>query len=111
MARLYADEDFDHPVVHELRQLGHDVPTVLEAGRANQGIPDIDVLADATDLGRAVLTFNRRDFIGLHRRSAAHAGIVACSRDPDVSTLASRIDRAISTVPDLSGQLIRVNRP
>lgn len=32
MARLYADEDFDYPVVEELRQLGHDVLTVPEAG-------------------------------------------------------------------------------
>lgn len=111
MARLYADEDFDHPVVHEARRLGHDVLTVHEAGRANQGISDIDVLADATALGRAVLTFNRRDFIRLHLRSAAHAGIIVCTRDPDVSTLARRIDRAISTFLDLSGQLIRVNRP
>lgn len=111
MARLYADEDFDHPVVHELRQLGHDVLTVQEAGRANQGIPDVDVLSDATALGRAALTFNRRDFIRLHLRSAAHAGIVVCSRDPDVSALARRIDRAISTILDPSGQLIRVNRP
>lgn len=111
MARLYADEDFDHPVVHELRLLGHDVLTVQEAGRADQGVPDLDVLSAATALGRAVLTFNRRGSIRLHLRSAAHAGIVVCSRDPDVSAPAGRIDRAIPAVPDLSGQLIRVNRP
>ncbi len=40
MARLYADEDFPLPVVEELRRLGHDVRTVQEAGRANQGIDD-----------------------------------------------------------------------
>jgi Domain of unknown function (DUF5615) len=43
MARLYADEDFPLPVVEELRRLGHDVRTVQEAGRANQGI-DVGVL-------------------------------------------------------------------
>src|SRR5580692_9739335 len=44
MARLYADEDFPFPVVERLRQLGHDVLTTLEAGRANQGISDADQL-------------------------------------------------------------------
>ena len=43
MARLYADEDFPLPVVEELRRLGHDVLTVQEAGRANQGIDDATV--------------------------------------------------------------------
>jgi hypothetical protein len=111
MARLYADEDFDHAVVHELRRLGHDILTVGEAGRANQGIPDIDALSDAVALGRAVLTFNRRDLTRLHRQSAGLAGIMVCSRDVDVSALAHRINQAISSFADLGGQLIRVNRP
>jgi len=33
MALLYADENFDRRVVERLRQLGHDVLTVQEAGR------------------------------------------------------------------------------
>ena len=32
MARLYADEDFDYPVVVELRRLGHDVLTTASPG-------------------------------------------------------------------------------
>jgi hypothetical protein len=76
MARLYADEDFPLPVVEALRQLGHDVLTVQEAGRANQGIGDGQVLADATADGRAVLTHNHPDFKRLHRRGRPpHAGI------------------------------------
>jgi hypothetical protein len=111
MARLYADEDFDHPIVHELRRLGHDILTVGEAGRANRGVPDIDVLSDATALGWSVITFNRRDFIRLHRQSIGHAGIIVRSRDVDVSAIAHRIDQAIAAIPDLAGPLIRVNRP
>ena len=38
MASFYADEDFDYPVVVELRQLGHDVLTVQEAGQKGQKI-------------------------------------------------------------------------
>ena len=67
MARLYSNENFPLPVVLELRRLGHDVMTVQEAGKANQEIPDDEVLAFASVEGHAVLTINRRDFIRLHR--------------------------------------------
>jgi len=40
MAQLYADEDFPFPIVERLRQLGHDVATTYELGRANQAISD-----------------------------------------------------------------------
>jgi hypothetical protein len=32
MARLYADEDFNYPVIQRLRQLGHDILTAHKAG-------------------------------------------------------------------------------
>ncbi|HIK45507.1 MAG TPA: DUF5615 family PIN-like protein [Leptolyngbyaceae cyanobacterium M65_K2018_010] len=47
MARLYADEHFPYPVVEFLRQLGHDVLTVQEAGQAGLKVPDDQVLAFA----------------------------------------------------------------
>ncbi|MEH2302705.1 MAG: DUF5615 family PIN-like protein [Nostoc sp.] len=40
--------------------------TSYEAGQANQGIPDEDVLTFATQNERAVITLNRDDFITLH---------------------------------------------
>jgi predicted nuclease of predicted toxin-antitoxin system len=54
--RLYADEQYPYPVVKCLRELGHDVLTVQEAGKANQRIPDEEVLAFATENNRAVIT-------------------------------------------------------
>ncbi len=111
MARLYADEDFPFPVVERLRQLGHDVLTALEAGKANQGIADADQLVFATSLGRAILTRNRKDFIPLHRRSPHHAGIISITDDPDFDGQASGIDQAIAPLSSLSGQHVRVNRP
>ena len=111
MARFYADEDFDLRAVNELRQIGHDVLTVQEAGRGNRGVGDAEVLADAIDLNRCVLTFNRRDFIGLHQTGGRHRGIVVCTRDPDPAALASRIERVTLGITDLGDQLIRVNRP
>jgi predicted nuclease of predicted toxin-antitoxin system len=109
MALLYADENFDYPIVEELRRLGHDVVTVQEAGQ--QGKDDAAVLAFATAAGRAVLTFNRRDFFRLHRLNPAHAGIIACTTDNNYAALAGRIDAAITRAGALSGKVIRVNRP
>jgi hypothetical protein len=76
LARFYANENFPLPVVERLRDLGHDVLTVLEAGSAGQSIPDEEVLALAVGEQRCVLTFNRRHFIRLHRGNPTHAGIV-----------------------------------
>jgi hypothetical protein len=39
MARLYSNENFPLPVVQELRNFGHDVLTVREAGNADQATP------------------------------------------------------------------------
>jgi ribosomal 30S subunit maturation factor RimM len=47
MARLYADEQFPGMVSELLRTMKHDVLTVQEAGNANLGIPDEEVLAFA----------------------------------------------------------------
>jgi hypothetical protein len=35
MVGLYADENFELPVVNKLRAKGHDILTALEAGNAN----------------------------------------------------------------------------
>lgn len=111
MARLYADEQFPREVVELLRPLGHDILTVQEAGNANQGISDEQVLAFAVSDERAVLTFNRFDFIRLHRTQPDHAGIVVCKEDQDWARLAIRINQGIATAEPLTGKLIRVNRP
>ncbi len=111
MASLYSNENFPLPVVEELKRLGHDVLTIQEAGHANQEQPDEDVLAFASAAGRSVLTINRRDFIRLHRNSASHQGIVACTADLDFLGQARRVHDALRTHGSLAGKLIRVNRP
>ena len=90
MARLYADENFPVQVVAALRQLGHDVLTVFEAGQANQRIEDHDILAFGVAMKRALVTINRRDFIRLHQRQPAHHGIIVCSEDIDTESQAKR---------------------
>jgi predicted nuclease of predicted toxin-antitoxin system len=63
MARLYMDEQFPKIVSQLLREMGHDVLTVQEAGNGNLGIPDEDVLSFAISENRAVVTLNRDDFV------------------------------------------------
>lgn len=111
MARLYANENFPLPVVTELRRLGHDVVTMQDIGQAGQAVPDEHVLAFAVAESRAVLTLNRKHFVRLHAEQMDHAGIVACTFDPDFPGQARRIDAAIAEAGELKARLIRVNRP
>lgn len=111
MARLYADENFPFPTVERLRELGHDVLTIQEAGKAGQRTPDETVLTDAQADRRAVLTHDRKHFKHLHNARSEHAGIIVCSEDLDFSGLADRIHKAIEAQPELSNRLIQVYRP
>ncbi|MEN8217142.1 MAG: DUF5615 family PIN-like protein [Pseudomonadota bacterium] len=45
MAKLYGDENFPLPVVDELRRLEHDVITLQDTGKGEQGVSDEAVLA------------------------------------------------------------------
>jgi hypothetical protein len=110
MARLFADENFPLLVVLALRQLGHDVLTIQEAGMANQSIDDEVVLAFAHNDRRAVLTINRKHFVRLHNAGLEHSGVIVCALDIDFERQASRIDAALES-QELAGQLIRVSRP
>ena len=113
MALFFADENFPLPAVRRLRALGHDVLTAVEAGMVNRRIPDGIVLEYATRLGRAVLTFDRDDFLQLHDRAPAHSGIVACEADApiDPDTLADRIDAAVARLPSLTSRFVEVRSP
>ena len=110
MARLYSNENFPLPVVEKLRALGHDVLTIQETGKADQAVPDDELLKFAASANRAVLTLNRRHFIRLHLGNPQHAGIIVCTVDPDFARQAGRIHKAIGAQTSLAGQLIRVNR-
>ena len=92
MAHFYANENFPLPAVMELRTLGHQVLTTHDAGNAGKAMPDDSVLQFAAGSNRVLLTLNRRHFIRLHNAGIKHAGIVACTFDPDFIALARRID-------------------
>lgn len=111
MAKLYSNENFPLPVVNELRKLGHNVITIQETGRGEQSVSDEDVLAFAAREGRAVLTLNRKHFISLHKEKPDHKGIIVCTFDADFIGQANRIHESIGFYDQLTGKLIRVNRP
>ena len=112
MARFYAHENFRRPVVEALEPMGNDVLTSLQAGNANQGIADDEVLAFAQSENRILITFNRKHFIRLHQQNPTHSGIIVCTEDNNQEALAKRIHDAVISIDDhLENQLIRINRP
>jgi predicted nuclease of predicted toxin-antitoxin system len=111
VVRLYADEQFPRIVSELLRNFGHDVLTVQEAGKGNQAIPDEEVLNFAIQEERAILTLNRYDFIQLHRLQPNHSGIIVCTNDSDRNRMSQRLHEAICKEENLTGKLIRVVRP
>lgn len=112
MVALRADEDIPQALVDELILLGVDIITAQTAGVGNRRIPDAVALAQATAIGRAIVTHNRRDFVRLHLHNSQRADIIACTRDDgDPCGLAQRIVAAIGNQATLESQLIRVYRP
>ena len=111
MAKLYADEQFPLPVVKILRALGYDILTVQDAGKAEQKIPDPEVLHYAISLNRAVLTMNRRDFIRLHAQTPQHKGIVICRSSTNWEKIAQAIHNHLSQFETIEKQLIRIKLP
>ncbi len=108
---LMGDENFDFPVVDGLRDIGYDILTMNDLDLHNQSIPDDRVLEIATELKRVLLTFNRRDFIRLHRQSDEHAGIVVCTQYRDLDVILKQLDLALKSETNFEGKLLRVYKP
>jgi predicted nuclease of predicted toxin-antitoxin system len=70
---LLADENVHPDVIVFLREAGLDVESVSEQGQF--GLPDTQVLQQATEAGRAVLTHDS-DFGGLALMGAEFIGII-----------------------------------
>ena len=112
MAFLYTNENIAQQLVVYLRLLGHVILTSLDAGRANQRILDEDVLAFATSQRRALVTYNRRDFLKLHNSSAVcHSGLILCTEDMDFEAQANRIHQSLNSIAPAAPFLIHINRP
>lgn len=108
--KFYANENLALTLTEELRQQGHDVLTSYEAGNANQGIPDEQVLAYATTQQRAIITFNRDNFIKLHRARIRHSGIIICKDDRRYIEQAQFLHHYLTEQTTLTNRLIRVQK-
>ena len=109
--RFYADENIPLDTVIELRRLGHDVLTAYEDGRANNKVPDDEVLRRSTELGRILITINRQDFRRLHESGIVHSGIVICTLDLNFARQASGIETVCKNEETCEKELLRVHRP
>jgi hypothetical protein len=82
MSGLQLDEMFSAAIAEQLRSRGHDVLAVV-ADPALLGLSDDQILAHATEKGRALVTANIKDFIPLDARYRAagqtHAGLILVS--------------------------------
>jgi hypothetical protein len=110
MARLYSNENFAIDFVLILRSLGHDVLTSYEARQANQAIPDDEVLTFATANDLIVITFNRDDFIKLHRSGINHAGIIVCKDDRDYAGQAQILQEWLLENINLRNRCLRIKK-
>ncbi|HEY7066332.1 MAG TPA: DUF5615 family PIN-like protein [Chloroflexota bacterium] len=101
--RLFTDEMIPWRLAAALRQRGYDVLSCEEAGRANQQISDEDQLVFATQNGRAILSFNARDFVpldaGWKATGRRHAGIILLAQVAAFGTLLRYVARHLDSVP------------
>jgi hypothetical protein len=110
MVRFYSNENFAIDFVLILGGLGHDVLTSSEAGEANRRIPDDAVLQFAIDQDRVVITFNRDDFVALHRSGIDHQGIVVCKDDRDYAGQAAALQNWLDRDDVFKNRCLRIKK-
>lgn len=94
-------------VAGQLRRRGHDVGAVVERGDL-RGLSDLDLFERAQGEGRAVVTYNREDFLALDRQyrheGNDHCGVVIVhprrfpQREASVGALVRSIESLLTTV-------------
>ncbi len=110
MTSLLLDEMFSGAIAEQLRAKGHDVLAVV-TDPALVGLSDDQILAHATDTGRALVTVNIKDFMPLDARyraaNQAHAGLILVSAKtfPQDRAFTAAITNALSALLDQPGQL------
>ena len=107
---FYSNENLVLEMVNILRSLGYKVITSYDAGQANQGIPDDQVLNYATQNGLILITFNRDDFIKLHQSGLQHAGIIICKTDRDYQGQVKTLHEYLQNETILTNRLIRIKK-
>ncbi|MDR0343905.1 MAG: DUF5615 family PIN-like protein [Nocardiopsaceae bacterium] len=112
MTSLLLDEMFSGAIADQLRAKGHDVIAVV-ADPALVGLSDDQILAHATETGRALVTANIKDFMPLDARYRAanqtHAGLILVSTKTfhQDRNFTPAITSALSALIDKPGQIQR----
>ena len=108
---LYFDEDSSSSSVSRaLRDRGADILTTIEAKKF--GAPDDEQLNFASEQGRAIYTFNARDFCRLHaeilRAFRTHAGIIVGEHQLSIGEQIRRLSYLLETLStiDMKANLI-----
>lgn len=110
--RLHLNEHFSHRMAVQLRKRGFDVTSSQECGMLTE--PDDVQLAHATANGRAILSFNIKDFVRLHKQymteGREHWGIILSTELP-IKILIHRLLRLFHSVSadELKNQLRWLN--
>ena len=97
--RLYFDEDSSrHALARQLRARGADVTTTPETGTL--GKTDEEQLEWSALNGRALYSFNRGDFYGLHKAwlnaGRSHSGIILARQELSVGEQMRRLLRLLA---------------
>ena len=101
--RIFTDEHLFAGLAAALRARGYDAESCQEAGRASRGLTDEQQLEYSTAQGRALVTFDRGDFIQLDllwkRQGREHGGLIVTGPVDDFGALLRRLMRHLDTYP------------
>lgn len=105
--RYFFDEHMRVAIAEQVRERGIDVLTTAEAGRASQGISDIDQLRFATQHDR-VLVAEDSDYVAHSVTQRPHAGIVYFPIKLDIGSCVEFLELlALTTEPhEMRDQLV-----
>lgn len=96
---FFTDEDVHGELAGILRASGFDAVSTPEAGRLNE--PDPIHLEWCQQQGRAIVSFNTRDFCALHKEwmvaGKRHSGIIVSDQRP-IGDLMRRVNRLARTL-------------
>jgi len=109
--RIFTDEHIFSALAGALRARGYDAESCQEAGRAGRRLSDEAQLAYSAQTGRAILTYDRLDFLRLDaewkRVGREHAGIIVTERVRTLGELLRRVERHLNTyLPDVQHNLL-----
>lgn len=103
--RLYLDEDITPLLARLLREHGHDVISCRDVGAT--GLTDEDQLAQATELGRAILSSNYADFIRISlecaRDGRSHRGIIVSYHQIVVDEINDAVELVSRLMAEIDG--------